>query len=222
MQGFNILFDGNNFNRLMGGMLEVIKLSAISLMIGLMLGILFGLIRTSKNPLIRMFFRLYLELFRIVPLLALLFVFYYLLPEALNKDISNQAVSILVFVLWISAEMSDLVRSGLQSVPKSQVEIGKALGFTGWQQFYYILAPQSVQSVLPATINLVTRVIKTTSLLMMIGVTEMIRVGTQIIEHYTVKVPSISLWVYGFIFGLYFIICYPLSRWAQKLEKREV
>lgn len=204
----------------MGGVVEVIKLSAISLVIGLILGILFGILRTTNSKLIRIFFKLYLEIFRIVPLLVLLFVFYYLLPEALNKEINNQTVSILVFVLWISAEMSDLVRSGIQNVSPIQVEIGKSLGFNRIQRYRYILLPQSFRSILPATINLVTRVIKTTSLLMMIGVTEMIRVGTQIIEHYTVKVPLASLTVYGFIFFLYFILCYPLSRLAAQLERR--
>lgn len=219
LRGFEILFEGSNFTRLMQGLLEVVKLSVISLVIGLMIGVLFGVIRTSKQPLIQLVFKLYLEIFRIIPLLVLLYVFYYLLPESFGHSFSNETVSIIVFVLWISAEMSDLVRSGIQNVPRTQIEIGQSLGFDQYQLYRYILLPQSLPAILPGTINLVTRVIKTTSLLMMIGVTEMIRVGTQIIEHYTVSIPTASLWVYGFIFMLYFALCYPLSRIAGRLEE---
>lgn len=221
LKGLEILFEGSNFSRLMLGLLEVIKLSLISLGIGLVIGILLGIIRTSKQPLIQIVFKLYLEIFRIVPLLVLLYVFYYLLPESFHYSFSKEAVSIIVFVLWISAEMSDLVRSGIQNVSSVQIEIGKSLGFNQRQLYRYVLLPQSMKGILPGTLNLVTRVIKTTSLLMMIGVTEMIRVGTQIIEHYTVSVPTASLWIYGFIFMLYFILCYPLSRLVQHLEKRD-
>lgn len=219
--GIKVLFEGNNLERLLLSLLEVVKLSLISLVIGLIVGTLFGMIRTSRNPVIKVIFKVYLEIFRIVPLLVLLFVFYYILPEMTNQSISNEAVSILVFVLWISAEMSDLVRSGIQNVSVNQIEIGKSLGFDRWQLYRYILLPQGVKSIIPAVINLVTRVIKTTSLLMMIGVTEMIRVGTQIIENYTVKIPTVSLWIYGVIFSLYFVLCYPLSRLAARLERKE-
>jgi polar amino acid transport system permease protein len=66
----------------------------------------------------------------------------------------------------------------------------------------------------------VTRVIKTTSILLIIGVPEMIKVGQQIIENYTIKIPTASLWVYGFIFFLYFILCWPLSLLAKRLERQ--
>ncbi|MBV7390990.1 amino acid ABC transporter permease [Enterococcus alishanensis] len=217
--GYELLFQGSNFTRLLGGVWEVVKISAISLVLGLAIGIVFGMIRTSRNPFIRIIFKLYLEIFRIVPLLVLLFLFYYLLPEMFNWQISNQTVSILVFVLWISAEMSDLTRSALENVSQNQIEIGKSLGFNRIQLYQEILLPQGLKTIIPTTINLVTRVIKTTSLLMMIGVTEMIRVGQQIIENYTIEVPTASLWIYGIIFCIYFILCYPLSKFASYLER---
>ncbi|WP_407856706.1 amino acid ABC transporter permease [Enterococcus hailinensis] len=222
MSGFDIFFDGNNLIRLFQGLLVVVKLSVISLILGLILGVVLGILRTTSFKVIRVVLKIYLEIFRVVPLLVLLFVFYYIVPELLNSEVSNQVVSISVFILWISAEMSDLVRSGIENVPVQQIEIGKSLGFNSWQQYYYILLPQGVIPVIPGVINLVTRVIKTTSLLMMIGVTEMIRVGTQIIENYTVKVPTASLWVYGLIFFLYFALCYPLSKLAAYVERRQV
>ncbi|GAB2021818.1 amino acid ABC transporter permease [Pseudolactococcus yaeyamensis] len=218
--GLDILFDGTNLSRILGGMWLAAKISLASLVIGLLLGILFGILRTSHSRLIQLIFKLYLEIFRIMPLLVLLFVFYYILPEALNTDISQFTVSVLVFVLWISSEMSDIVRSALISVPKTQIDAGRALGLSRWQQYRYIYLPQGLPLVIPATLNLVTRVIKTTSILLIIGVPEMIKVGQQIIENYTIKIPTASLWVYGFIFFLYFILCWPLSLLAKRLERQ--
>ena len=212
--GLNILFDGNNMSRILGGMWLAAKISVVSLVIGLLLGVLFGILRTSNLRMIKLIFKIYLEVFRIMPLLVLL------LPEALNSDISQFTVSVLVFVLWISSEMSDVVRSALISVPKTQIDAGRALGLSKRQQYSYIYLPQGLPLVIPATLNLITRVIKTTSILLIIGVPEMIKVGQQIIENYTIKIPTASLWVYGFIFFLYFILCWPLSVLAKRLERK--
>lgn len=218
--GLNIFFDGNNLSRILGGMWLAAKISVVSLVIGLLLGVLFGILRTSNSRVIKLIFKIYLEIFRMMPLLVLLFVFYYILPEALNSDISQFTVSVLVFVLWISSEMSDVVRSALISIPKAQIDAGRALGLSKRQQYRYIYFPQGLPLVIPATLNLVTRVIKTTSILLIIGVPEMIKVGQQVIENYTIKIPTASLWVYGFIFFLYFILCWPLSVLAKRLERK--
>lgn len=217
--GIKIFFEGQNFQRLLQGMLVAGKIAVISLVIGILLGVVLGVIRTSPSRIIRFVFRIYMEIFRIVPLLVLLFVFYYLLPDKLGLNLNNEVVSILVFVLWISAEMSDIVRSALISVPIHQVDAGRSLGLSKIQLYQYVLIPQGIPMALPATINLTTRVIKTTSLLLMIGVPEMIKVGQQVIENYTITVPTASLWIYGFIFCLYFVMCYPLSKLATHLEK---
>lgn len=218
--GLNILFDGNNLARIFGGMWLVAKISFVSLIIGLILGVVFGVLRTRPSKLIQIIFKVYLEIFRILPLLVLLFVFYYILPEALQMDIDHVTVSILVFVLWISSEMSDIVRSALISIPQAQTDAGRAIGLSTLQQYRYIYLPQGLPLAIPATLNLTTRVIKTTSILLLIGVPEMIKVGQQIIEHYTIKVPTASLWVYGFIFGLYFILCWPLTQLAKRIERK--
>ena len=92
-------------------------------------------------------------------------------------------MAVIAFALWVSAEFSDIVRGALISVPKIQRESGLALGLNKWQLFIYVLLPQAFQLELPATINLATRVIKTTSLLMMISVMDVINVGQQIVVH---------------------------------------
>ncbi|MFD1318877.1 amino acid ABC transporter permease [Loigolactobacillus zhaoyuanensis] len=219
--GINVLFAGQNFSRLLGGLWISAKISIVALVIGILLGVLLGALRTVKNPLLRTILRLYLEFFRIVPTVVLLFLFYYILPKNFNVNLNAQAVAMLVFALWVAAEMSDIVRGALISVPQHQKEAGLAIGLNGPQLYRYVLLPQAVGLMIPATINLMTRVIKTTSLLLLISVMDVVNIGQQIIEANRQQYPDGAFWIYGLIFILYFLLCYPLSAWARRLEQRQ-
>lgn len=216
--GIRVLFEGRNIERLLEGLLVTAKIAFIAIIIGSLLGIVIGIIRTSKSKIIRSINRLYLEIFRIIPTLVWLFIVYFGVTPALNIELSGEIAAIIVFSLWGAAEMGDIVRGALQSLPKHQVESGKALGLGFWGLFRYILIPQALRRVLPGAINLATRMVKTTSLVILIGVTDLTKVGQQIIELSRLRVPSASFWIYGLVFILYFIICYPLSRLSRKLE----
>ncbi len=219
--GINVLFEGSNFARLMGGLWTAVWIAAISLIIGLVLGTIFGLLRTLKSRIIRLILLLYLEFFRIVPTIVLLFLVYYILPRQFNVNMPATWMAVLAFSLWVAAEFSDIVRGALESVPKHQRESGLALGLDQWQLFRYVLLPQAVRLELPATINLATRVIKTTSLLMTISIMDVINVGQQIVEANNQSHPTGVFWVYGLIFILYFIVDYPLSLWAKRLTAKQ-
>ena len=131
-------------------------------------------------------------------------------------------VAVVTFGLWVAAEISDIVpRGSLISVTiRCQVDAGKALGMNGLQVLWYVRIPQSINLMVPATINLAARVIMTTSLLLLISVIDVITVGQQIMEANRMTHPDAAFWVYGFIFLLYFIICWPLAMIAKALEKR--
>jgi len=118
--------------------------------------------------------------------------------------------------------MSDIVRGALISVSQHQVDAGKAIGLNQLQLYYYVLLPQSIQLMIPATVNLTSRVIKTTSLLLLISVMDVINIGQQIIEANSQEYQNGAFWIYGLIFILYFLLCYPLSLWARHLEKKEL
>lgn len=219
--GINVLFEGKNFARLMAGLWTSTWIAAVSLIIGLILGLIFGILRTRPNKAVRFILRLYLEFFRIVPTVVLLYLVYYILPRSFHINWPASWMAVLAFSLWVAAEFSDIVRGAIESVPKSQRNSGLALGLNQVQLFRYVLLPQAAKLELPATINLATRVIKTTSLLMLISVMEVINVGQQIIEANNQRYPTGVFWVYGFIFILYFIIDYPLSAWAKSLTARQ-
>lgn len=219
--GINVLFEGSNFARLMAGLWNSIWIAAVALVIGLIVGTIFGVLRTLPNKPIRFILRLYLEFFRIVPTVVLLYLVYYILPRTFHVNWPATWMAVLAFALWVAAEFSDIVRGALESVPTSQKEAGLALGLSKVQLFRYVLLPQAVKLELPATINLATRVIKTTSLLMLISVMEVINVGQQIIEANNQQYPTGVFWVYGFIFILYFILDYPLSAWAKRMTNKQ-
>lgn len=220
LSGIEVLFEGNNFSRLLGGLWVSVKVSALALIIGIPVGIILGALRTVPNRILNWTLRLYLEFFRIVPTLVLLFLAYYILPRELGFRVGGETVAVVAFALWVAAEMSDIVRGALISVPVPQVEGARALGLRRVQQLQHVQIPQSINLMVPATINLATRVIKTTSLLLLISVVDLVNVGQQIMEANRQQHPDAAFWVYSFIFVLYFLACYPLAAAANRLEAR--
>ena len=170
-----------------------------------------------KNPVIKAITRVYLEAVRIMPQLVLLFLVYFGVTKAFKIHLSGEVSAIIVFSIWGTAEMGDLVRGALASIPKHQYESGMAVGLTKLQIYLYIIIPQTIRHLIPLAINLITRMIKTTSLIALIGVVEVVKVGQQIIEAARLTVPSAALWIYGTIFLLYFLVCYPISLLSAKL-----
>ena len=218
--GISVLFRGRNLVRLLGGLGVTLELSLISIALSVALGILVGILMTLKQPVIRAICRVYLEIIRIMPQLVLLFLCYFGLAKAWNIQISGEAAAVIVFTFWGAGEMGDLVRGALTSIPVHQSESASALGLTRTQAFRYVLIPQIFRRLTPQAINLATRMIKTTSLVMLIGVIEVLKVGQQIIDASRYDMPQAAIWIYGVVFFLYFIICWPLSKLAGVLERK--
>ncbi|MBP2651969.1 MAG: polar amino acid transporter, inner rane subunit [Firmicutes bacterium] len=193
--GINVIIEGVNMQRLLLGLAVTVRIAFISIILGSLLGILLGLIRTSKSKVITFICRVYLEVFRIIPILVWLFIVYFGVTNLLNIHLDGEIVALIIFSLWGAAEMSDIVRGALESLPKHQMESGLALGLSFWELYRYILIPQAVRRMLPGAINLSTRMVKTTSLVVMIGVIDVVKVGQQIIERsftllFVIRCPS--------------------------------
>ena len=218
--GISVLFEGRNFIRLLEGLWVTLEISLISVFISVILGIGMGILMSLNSRIMKLVCRIYLESVRIIPQLVLLFLAYFGLSKSFGVNLSGEVAAVLVFSFWGIAEMGDLVRGALSSIPKHQYETGLAIGLKKRQLYQYVIIPQTIRRLLPQMINLVTRMIKTTSLIVLIGVVEVVKVGQQIIEASRLTVPSAALWIYGVIFLLYFTICYPISLLATKLEKR--
>lgn len=218
--GLDVLFKGTNFLRLLGGLWVSVRISLISVVISILLGLVVGVLMTSKNIVLKAIFRVYLEIVRIMPQMVLLFIVYFGTTRVFGWNLDAEASAIIVFVFWGVAEMGDLVRGALISIPTIQYESAQALGLTGRQTYFYVILPQTVRRLIPLSINLVTRMIKTTSLVLMIGIVEVLKVGQQIIEANRRTSPNAAFGVFAVVFLMYFFICWPISRLAGYLEKR--
>ena len=218
--GLEVLFKGKNMVRLLGGLGTALQISMISVAFSIPLGILLGALMTWKNPVTKAILRIYLEVIRIMPQMVLLFLVYFGTTRAFGWNMSGELASVIVFTLWGTAEMSDLVRGALISIPVHQYESSAALGMTRAQTYLYVIIPQTLRRLIPLSINLVTRMIKTTSLVMLIGVVEVLKVGQQIIEANRTSSPNAAFGVYATVFLLYFIACWPISMLSRYLERK--
>lgn len=221
MQGIEVLFMGNNFLRLLSGLWVTVRISLISIAFSLVLGTLLGAVMTSRCRTVKLLCRIYLEVVRIMPQLVWLFIVFFGITKLTGANFSGETSAVIVFTIWGAAEMGDLVRGAFEAIAKHQFESSLSLGLTKPQMYFYIIFPQALRNLLPNVINLATRMIKTTALVSIIGVTEVLKVGKQIIDANRFEFPNAAIWVYAAIFLMYFLICFPLSMISGAIVKKQ-
>lgn len=218
--GFEVLLEGRNVLRLLEGLWVSVSIALAAMAISIVAGLALGIVMTSGSRWVRLLTRLYLEFVRVMPQLVLLFVVFFSLSSQAGINLSGRAAAIIVFAVWGTAEMGDLVRNAIESVPAHQTQSARALGMSSAQVYRHVVLPQSARRLLPVTINLTNRMIMTTSLVVIIGVEEVLKVAQQIIDANRFTHPSAALWVYGAIFVLYFLVCYAISLFSRYLERK--
>ena len=218
--GIDVLLKGSNMLRLLGGLWVAVRISLISVGISIVLGVVMGVIMAGRNKIALAICHVYLEIVRIMPQMVLLFIVYFGTTRVFGINISAELSAIIVFSFWGIAEMGDLVRGALQSVPVVQYESARALGMNNFTLYTQVILPQTIRRMIPLSINLITRMIKTTSLVMMIGIVEVLKVAQQIIEANRKTSPNAAFGVFLVVMLMYFIICFPISRLSLYLEKR--
>lgn len=214
------LLQGATIKRLLVGLGVTLRISLISVALSIPFGVLMGVLFTRKNRMLQVVLSAYLNFIRVMPQLVLLYVVFFGSATTLGLNFSGEVASIIVFTLWGAVELGDLVRAALESIPRSQYDSSYVLGLTQRQTFLRVILPQALSRLLPPSVNLVTRIVKTTSLCMLIGVVEVVRVGQQIIDYYRFDYPQGALWTYATLALLYFCICWPLSMLSKWLEGR--
>lgn len=219
MQGASILFELSTITRVLQGLFVSIEISVISIIISIAGGVILGVLMNSKNKVVYLALKLCLEIVRIMPTIVWLFIFYFGLTRATQIHISSFTASLIVFSIWGVFEMMDIVRGAVASIPKHQFESAQSLGLSKLKIYKYVIIPLAFRRLVPGAVNLLSRMIKTTSIVVLIGVVEVLKVGQQIIENHVFTNNMAPFWIYGFIFFLYFIICYPISKFSKKLEE---
>ncbi|MGS3181458.1 amino acid ABC transporter permease [Aeromonas dhakensis] len=194
---------------------QTLAISLLAILLATLGGVGYGVLAQQGGRLTRVVLRVYLELFRVVPVLVWLYLFFFGLPIFFGLDIPAFWCAVLVLALWGASEVGEVARGGLNSLARGQQEAGLALGLSRWQLYRHVLLPQALQRLTPPTINIYTRIIKTSSLAVLIGVVEVIKVGQQIIER-----TYGSLLIYGLLFLFFFLVCYPLSLVSRRLEQQ--
>lgn len=199
---------------LLKGLQWTILLSAVGLACGAVAGLCIALARTSHVAALRRVTAGYIGLFQGTPLLMQLFVTYYgLALMGLNLD-AWVAVAI-GFTLHASAFLGEIWRGSIEAVGPGQTEASNALGIRYYARMRYVILPQALRISLPATIGFLVQLIKGTSLAAIVGFTELARAGS-IVANQTFQ----PLLVYGIVGTLYFIMCWPLSIWGGRIERR--
>jgi len=199
---------------LWGRFLVTIQLSAMAIALGTTLGLIVALIRVARVPVVAQVARIYIEIFRGSPLLMQLFFVYFGLPY-LGYDVTKSFAAILALTLYSGAYIAEIIRAGIEAVPKGQREAATSLGLSFYEIMRYVIIPQTVTVALPPLIGFYIGLVKDTSLATIIGYRELIRESQSIIDR-----TARPLEVYLAVAVLYFIICYPLSMLSTRLERR--
>ncbi len=202
-----------------GGLLLTILLGTVGIILSFPMGVLLALARRSSLPAVRIISTGYIELIRGVPLVTILFMADIILPLFLPADLRLDRVARAVggITLFSAAYVAENVRGGLQAIPSGQIEAAQALGLTGVQTNLSIVLPQALRSVIPANVGLFISLLKDTTLVTIIGLTELLGIGSAVLTQ-----PAsfgATMEVYAFIGAVFFVLCFAMSQASYRLER---
>jgi len=202
------------FGPFIGGTL---RLAIPAIVLGFVLGIFIGLARLAEARWIRVPATAYVEFFRGVPLVMVIFWIWFIIPQLLRLPIPEYGVALTAFVIFEAAYFGEIVRAGVQSVPRGQVEAATALGMTTTKTMTYVVLPQALRNMVPSLVTQMIVLFKDTSLASIIGYVDLTK-AAQIVNNREIK----PFQLYLFIAVVYWICTYSMSRVAQRLEHRRV
>ncbi len=192
-----------------------LRLAVPAIMLGSVLGTLVGLARLSPARWLALPAKIYVELFRGVPLVMVIFWFWFIIPTLAGKSLPEYAVALTAFVIFEAAYLAEIVRAGIQSVPRGQVEAATATGRTKYQLMRHVILPQALRNMIPALLTQFIVLLKDTSLASIIGYVDLTK-AAQIVNNREIR----PFEIYIFIAIIYWLCSYAMSRYAGRLESR--
>ena len=196
------------------GLLITLEVSALVLLIGTAIGIVGGLSLLYGVLPLRWLVRIYVDIVRGIPLLVLIFAIFYGFP-VLNLKVSAVAAAVIALSIFCGAHVSEVVRGGINSLPKGQTDAAKAIGLTFIQRLRYVIFPQAISRILPPWINTAVELVKASSLVSLVSVVDLMLAIQQIVGR-----TRETLLLYGVAALLYFAINFTISSIGLRLEKR--
>jgi len=207
---------------LWGGLLVTLVVAIVGIVVSFPLGILLALGRRSEMPIVKMFSVIFIEFWRGVPLITVLFMSSVMLPLFLPDGVSFDKLlrALIGVALFSSAYMAEVIRGGLQAIPKGQYEAANAMALTFWQGTRLVIMPQALKLVIPGIVNTFIGLFKDTSLVLIIGLFDLLGIVQQNMNDQNWISPATP--ATGFVFAalIFFIFCFSMSRYSAYMERR--
>lgn len=205
-----------------GGLLVTLVVAVTGISAAFPLGILLALGRQSERPIIRIFCIAFIEFWRGVPLITILFMSSVLLPLFLpdGVDIDKLLRALIGVTLYSAAYNAEVVRGGLQAIPRGQYEAAKALGLGYWRMMIFVILPQALKHVIPGLVNNFIALFKDSTLVLIIGLFDLLGIAQQSFTDTNWVTPVTSLTGYAFVGFVFWIFCFAMSRYSLFIEQR--
>ena len=203
------------------GLVNTLKLSAIALVGSALIGITLGTLLTIRFLPTRALIRLYIEVWRGLPILVTIFIIFFALP-AISDSLRFDALTAgaIGLILWGSAQVAEATRGAVGSIPREQHEAASALGF-GWVgRHAFVILPQALRRLLPPMVGLLVNIIQNTTIVQVIGAPELLEAAERQVERLTFEGEERAIEIYGAIMLIFFVISFPLTRLAAYLQRR--
>jgi len=208
------------------GLPETLRLAALSVTASAVVGVLLGTLMTMNFRPLQWLIRLYIEVWRGLPILVTV-LFIYWLPDyqvgPFHIQLNAYMSAAVALSLWGSAQVAEATRGAVQSIPKEQHEAAAALGF-GWAgRHSFVILPQALRRLLPPMVSLLVNIIQNTTIAFAIGVNEFLQAGNRQFENLTTQTgDGHPFTIFGFVLVVFFVISFPLTLLSRFLERRLV
>jgi polar amino acid transport system permease protein len=208
------------------GLTLTLKIAAASVIASAIVGVILGTLLTIDFLPLRAAIRLYIEVWRGLPIVVTIFIIFFVLPT-FDVRFSAWKAAAIGLTLWGSAQIAEATRGAVQSIPREQHEAASALGFGWLGRHVFVVLPQALRRLLPPTVSLLVNVIQNSTLASLIGATELLKAGQLQTEALVLPPPTgigelHAFEIYGGVMATFFVISFPLTRLAAYLERRLV
>jgi polar amino acid transport system permease protein len=204
----------NNWTLLLDGLFNTIQLSVQVILFGTVVGLMGGTLLLFGHPVIRAIVRAYVDIIRGTPLLVSIFLIFYGIP-ALGIPMPAFSAAVIALTVFAGAHMSEIVRGAVGSVPRGQTEAAMAIGLGFAERLQFVVFPQAVRRMIPPWVNLCIELIKGSTLVSLVSVTDLMLSTRQVLERTAQPVPF-----YVLLAIVYFVMCYGFGRFGGTLERR--
>jgi glutamate/aspartate transport system permease protein len=211
---YKVILDNLPF--LMRGLITTFQLALIGISGGLALGILVGMARLSSRPYIYYPATLFVNFLRSIPLILVIFWFYFLVPIIAGRPLGDFLSASVAFIVFEASYFAEIIRAGIQSIPKGQMQAALSTGLDYKQTMRHIIIPQALRNMIPSLLTQSVIIFQDTSLAYVIGLKEFLR-SASVVDAREVR----SLELYTFVGIVYFIFCFTMSYFTKKWEAKK-